>query len=143
MHWRGMARLSPAPRSHADTTRAAWQAASFSGAAAGTHRGKCERTHIRSGRAPFLTGNRPRSLSHTGAAVKVCRWHLGSHIDMTHIAFIGGGNMARSLIGGLLKTGMPAANLRVAEPLAQARESLGRDFGVATFDDNRLAAEGA
>jgi pyrroline-5-carboxylate reductase len=59
---------------------------------------------------------------------------------MTRIAFIGGGNMARSLIGGLLKTGVPAANLRVAEPQAQARESLGRDFGVATFDDNRLAA---
>jgi pyrroline-5-carboxylate reductase len=62
---------------------------------------------------------------------------------MTHIAFIGGGNMARSLIGGLLKTGVPAASLRVAEPMAQARESLGRDFGVATFDDNRLAAADA
>jgi pyrroline-5-carboxylate reductase len=62
---------------------------------------------------------------------------------MTSIAFIGGGNMARSLIGGLIKTGVPAANLRVAEPLAQARESLGRDFGVVTFDDNRLAATDA
>jgi pyrroline-5-carboxylate reductase len=62
---------------------------------------------------------------------------------MTRIAFIGGGNMARSLIGGLLKTGAAAANLRVAEPLAQARESLGRDFGVATFANNLLAAEDA
>lgn len=62
---------------------------------------------------------------------------------MTRIAFIGGGNMARSLIGGLLKTGAAAANLRVAEPSAQARESLGRDFGVVTFADNRLAVADA
>lgn len=58
---------------------------------------------------------------------------------MTRIAFIGGGNMARSLIGGLLKTGIPATSLTVAEPLAEAREALGRDFAVASFADNALA----
>ena len=62
---------------------------------------------------------------------------------MTRIAFIGGGNMARSLIGGLIKTGVAAANLRVAEPLAQAREALGREFGLATYADNRQAADDA
>ncbi|MGC1549259.1 MAG: pyrroline-5-carboxylate reductase [Rhodanobacter sp.] len=59
---------------------------------------------------------------------------------MTRIAFIGGGNMARSLIGGLLKTGIAASTISVAEPLAEARESLGREFGVAAFAENRLAA---
>jgi pyrroline-5-carboxylate reductase len=62
---------------------------------------------------------------------------------MTRLAFIGGGNMARSLIGGLLKTGAAAASIRVAEPQAQAREALGREFGVTTFAENRLAAEDA
>jgi pyrroline-5-carboxylate reductase len=62
---------------------------------------------------------------------------------MTRLAFIGGGNMARSLIGGLLKTGTAASAIRVAEPQAQAREALGRDFGVTTFAENRLAAEEA
>jgi pyrroline-5-carboxylate reductase len=62
---------------------------------------------------------------------------------MTHITFIGGGNMARSLIGGLLQTGMPATDIRVAEPQAEARQSLGRDFGVACFAENQLAATDA
>ncbi|MEO8997630.1 MAG: pyrroline-5-carboxylate reductase [Rhodanobacter sp.] len=62
---------------------------------------------------------------------------------MTRLAFIGGGNMARSLIGGLLKTGMAAASLSVAEPLAEARHALGREFGVACYAENRLAAADA
>lgn len=59
---------------------------------------------------------------------------------MTRIAFIGGGNMARSLIGGLLKTGISASAMTVAEPRAEARQELGRDFGVACFAESRLAA---
>jgi pyrroline-5-carboxylate reductase len=59
---------------------------------------------------------------------------------MTRIAFIGGGNMARSLIGGLLKTGVAASSLSVAEPRADARQELGREFGVACYAENRLAA---
>ena len=62
---------------------------------------------------------------------------------MTRIAFIGGGNMARSLIGGLLATGLAAADIRVADPQAETRERLGRDFGVATFAENRLAVADA
>ncbi|MBV8156438.1 MAG: pyrroline-5-carboxylate reductase [Dyella sp.] len=59
---------------------------------------------------------------------------------MTRIAFIGGGNMARSLIGGLLKTGVAASSISVAEPRAEARQELGREFGVACYADNRQAA---
>ena len=62
---------------------------------------------------------------------------------MTQIAFIGGGNMARSLIGGLLKTGMAADCLSVAEPLAAAREALGRDFAVSSYADSQLAVAAA
>ncbi len=46
------------------------------------------------------------------------------------IAFIGGGQMAGSLIGGLLAAGHPAARLRVAEPDAARAASLRREFSV-------------
>lgn len=56
------------------------------------------------------------------------------------IGFIGGGNMARSLIGGLLADGCPAANLCVAEPDAAAREAVAAGFGVHTGADNLQVA---
>jgi len=46
------------------------------------------------------------------------------------IGFIGGGNMASAIIGGLIKSQVPAATIEVVEPLAQARERLAHDFGV-------------
>lgn len=42
----------------------------------------------------------------------------------TRIGFIGGGNMARSLVGGLLASGHPAHNLIVGEPSPSARQQL-------------------
>ncbi len=48
--------------------------------------------------------------------------------------------MARSLIGGLLKTGIAASSVSVAEPRAEARQELGREFGVACYADARPAA---
>ena len=59
------------------------------------------------------------------------------------IAFIGGGNMARSLIGGLIRTGTPVARLRVGEPNAELAAALARDFGVAAGPDNRYATHDA
>ncbi|MBJ6978662.1 pyrroline-5-carboxylate reductase [Luteimonas sp. MC1895] len=52
-----------------------------------------------------------------------------SSIDDT-IAFIGGGNMARSLIGGMVGRGADPARIHVAEPVEALREALVRDFGV-------------
>jgi len=46
------------------------------------------------------------------------------------VRFIGGGNMASALIGGLLRTGHPASAIQVVEPDASARERLRRGFGV-------------
>lgn len=59
------------------------------------------------------------------------------------IAFIGGGNMARSLIGGLIARGTEAATIRVAEPVDSLREALQRDFGVRCFATAAEAAAGA
>jgi pyrroline-5-carboxylate reductase len=59
------------------------------------------------------------------------------------IAFIGGGNMARSLIGGLVSRGAAAAGIRVAEPVAALRDALRADFGVQVFDQAATAADGA
>lgn len=56
------------------------------------------------------------------------------------LAFIGGGNMARSLIGGLIARGTPAADIRVSEPVDVLREALARDFGVRVGADNADAA---
>lgn len=56
------------------------------------------------------------------------------------VAFIGGGNMARSLIGGLVERGMPAARVHVAEPVEALREALHRDFGVQAHADAQAAA---
>ncbi len=47
------------------------------------------------------------------------------------IAFIGGGNMASAIIGGLLKRGMAAAQIQVVEPLEDQRRKLQQQFGVA------------
>jgi pyrroline-5-carboxylate reductase len=47
-----------------------------------------------------------------------------------HIAFIGGGNMASAIIGGLLKRGTPASHLQVVEPLAEQRARLSQTFRV-------------
>jgi pyrroline-5-carboxylate reductase len=51
------------------------------------------------------------------------------------VAFIGGGNMARSLIGALIKGGTPTFSIAVAEPNEGVREELAADFGVKVYAD--------
>lgn len=46
------------------------------------------------------------------------------------ICFIGGGNMATALIGGLAAKIIPAANIHVVDPEEAARDRLHRQFGV-------------
>ncbi|MHC1481159.1 pyrroline-5-carboxylate reductase [Frateuria aurantia] len=62
---------------------------------------------------------------------------------MTRIAFVGAGNMARSLIGGLVRTGLPASSISASSPSAETRQLAGRAFGIATYADNGPCIEGA
>jgi pyrroline-5-carboxylate reductase len=59
------------------------------------------------------------------------------------IAFIGGGNMVRSLVGGLVAQGHDPATIRIAEPVDALREALARDFGVRVDTDNARATAAA
>jgi pyrroline-5-carboxylate reductase len=59
------------------------------------------------------------------------------------IAFIGGGNMGRAMLAALRRRGAPAASLCVADSHAPTRETLNRELGIATFDDNAAAAADA
>ncbi|MDT8451192.1 MAG: pyrroline-5-carboxylate reductase [Gammaproteobacteria bacterium] len=54
----------------------------------------------------------------------------------TSIAFIGGGNMATSLIGGLISSSASAASIMVAEPDQVQRSRLQQQFAVHTTADN-------
>ena len=46
------------------------------------------------------------------------------------ITFVGGGNMASALIGGLLRKGWPRKKIAVGEVAPAARERIAREFKV-------------
>ena len=64
-------------------------------------------------------------------------------MDRPHIAFVGAGNMASSIIGGLLESGHPADRISAADPFPASLERL-RDLGeVRTCADNAEAVANA
>lgn len=64
-------------------------------------------------------------------------------MNESQLCFIGAGNMARSLIGGLLADGYPAGQIRASDPDAGQRDAVARRFGIETFADNAAAVAGA
>lgn len=64
--------------------------------------------------------------------------------DFDRVAFVGGGNMASALIGGLRRAGRAAGSIVVVEPVEAQRAKLAADFGVQAQEsaDARLAAAG-
>src|SRR5271165_2931352 len=63
--------------------------------------------------------------------------------NIRRLAFIGGGNMAAALIGGLTKRGLPSERVVVFDPSHQQLHRLVRDYGVKAAADNGHAVQGA
>ena len=63
-----------------------------------------------------------------------------SIVNKPKLAFIGGGNVATSLIGGLLEKGFCSKNITVSDPLEKNLSQLSLKFGVNTTSDNSVAA---
>ena len=62
---------------------------------------------------------------------------------MTNIAFIGGGNMASCIIGGMLANGFTAQQIRVSDPGEQARDNIQATHGIVATGDNHSAVADA
>jgi pyrroline-5-carboxylate reductase len=52
-------------------------------------------------------------------------------LQKAHLAFIGGGNMASAILGGLIRQGFAPAQVTVIEPFADTAAKLTADWGVA------------
>ena len=61
----------------------------------------------------------------------------------TQIAFIGGGNMASSIIGGLVNQGIESSSICVSDLSQERRLTLEEQFGVRTSQSNIHACENA
>ncbi|MCK7608102.1 pyrroline-5-carboxylate reductase [Acinetobacter portensis] len=59
-----------------------------------------------------------------------------------NISFIGGGNMAQALIGGLIARGLPATRITVSDPVEQVRQLL-QEKDVQVTEDNVAAIQTA
>lgn len=57
------------------------------------------------------------------------------------VGFIGGGNMGRAIAAGLLRGGMHATDLMIAEPVAEQSDRLRKElYGAMVTDDNNAVA---
>ena len=63
-------------------------------------------------------------------------------MSVDRIAFIGAGNMARAMAGGLLRAGASPTSLIASDPMVAQRENMAT-LGISTTDDNATAVAGA
>jgi pyrroline-5-carboxylate reductase len=68
---------------------------------------------------------------------------MSDSLASINLAFIGGGNMARSLIGGLISRGASPARITVADPMPEQLAALKARYDVRTADDNLTAVRAA
>lgn len=61
----------------------------------------------------------------------------------TKLAFVGAGNMAGALIGGLVKQGFAAGNISAADPYEPSLDSLKSNFAINTTPSNEEAVSNA
>ncbi|MBY5992621.1 pyrroline-5-carboxylate reductase [Ferrimonas balearica] len=59
--------------------------------------------------------------------------------DIRTVAFIGAGNMSRSIIGGLIQNGYPSDRIIASNPSTGKLEALAEQFGIRTTQDNLAA----
>lgn len=60
--------------------------------------------------------------------------------ELPQLLLIGGGNMGRALIGGLLRNGWEAGRIAVADPAPQSHQALSEEFGLERrFYENSVA----
>lgn len=64
-------------------------------------------------------------------------------MEQRKITFIGAGNMARSIIAGLVASGYAADKITATAPSAARREPLATDYGINTDSNNQKAAQEA
>ena len=66
--------------------------------------------------------------------------NTSSVIEHRKLAFIGAGNMSRSLIAGLIQSGYPASAIMASNPSPGKLDQLASDFGIRITQDNNQAA---
>ena len=66
-----------------------------------------------------------------------------SALQAQRLAFIGGGNMASAIIGGLIKQGLSPSHIAVVEPFAEARAKLLAQYGVQAQEHADASLQGA
>lgn len=60
---------------------------------------------------------------------------------MTKIAFIGGGNMASAILGGLIENGYNSQDILVSDPSQEKLDQLEKQFSIQTNVDNQAVIE--
>jgi pyrroline-5-carboxylate reductase len=67
---------------------------------------------------------------------------MNAPTSLGRTAFIGGGNMASAILGGLLRAGAPADAFVVVEPWAEQAARLRQQFGLSVLDAAGAALQG-